>query len=329
MPPLSSLPVLAMSPIAAFATAASLCLLIGGLVLLFLGIKLIRPVCILLCATVGGLVGQRVAVMTADQVSLPGWPWIAAIGGAVVLGVLGLLLYRIWVVLTFGVLLSAGAAAGLLWMTGGADFANIRSDSITLATDVGEVFTLASDVIDAIQQGTLSADESQGLRDAMMGFAKGESKLTPEQVRKLDSQFGNNQGLLKRLHSLENLTEELPQRTTALGDRWVAVLKNNGVGLSIAAVVGLAVGLLLAGLNWRLAAVLMTSLAGLGLCLGALYLFAIFQKPEWVDRVWEMGWKAWSGAAGLWLMGASIQGLLARRKKAPPQAEPPVAAPAK
>ena len=331
MPPVAYLPVIAMSPVAAFATAASLCLLIGGLVLLFLGIKLIRSLLTMVFATLGGIVGQVVGMMTANQVTLPGWPWVAAIGGAVVCGLVGLLLYRIWVVLTFGVLLSAGAAAGLLVMTGGDEFAHARSDSLDLAGGVGDLFVFASDAYETIQQDPSNANEVTELLNRLVSFTKGESQLTPEQSKQLSdllAKNGKEQNLKDRLARMEGFVNELPERMKTLGGEWRDLLAHHGVPLSIAAIVGLAVGLLLAGLNWRLAAVLMTSLAGLGLTIGALYVFASFQQRDWLDRVAAMGWKAWFGVAGLWLMGASAQGLLARRKKAPPAQQPP-AEPAK
>lgn len=87
---------------------------------------------------------------------------------------------------------------------------------------------------------------------------------------------------------------------------------------SLCAIGGLVLGVLIAAVSYRFAAIILTSLWGLKLVLVSLYVLSLAYLPGAIARVQGMGGKAAYGAVGLWLMGVAVQAAVARRSKPKP-----------
>ena len=325
---------LALLPIKSVATTAASIALVFGVVLLFFGVKLVRVIFTLVLTVIGAVAGTVVAGVMSSQGGEPAWAWAAPIIGAVVFGLLGFLLCKIWIIVMFGATLAALAGGGYL-------FAMARGDLDALRPRVGQICNGMIDTMVGAAQ----------LSEAIDKFQSDKSEITPEDREKLKGVVERVKASLGRLQSgyvpmkaedvlseadikllnemakkykiaqdldLANRLDKARDNTLALletGEKFMDLFRKHGLGMSIAAAVGLMIGLLLGALSWKLAAVIVTSLLGLKLViLGALVLVLAHQR-ELMDKVGNMGWKAWLGPAGLWLMGVSVQAMLARKKK--------------
>lgn len=262
--------VLAMSGIQAGWTGGMIALIVVGLLLLGAGLQIVRGYFTLLFTGVGAWIGLAVA----GQFENPGsWlPWACGVGGAVVVGLAGFALYRLWLILLFGAVLAWVAAAAFLQSTGDTDLRDLNRQVVTAA------------------------------RETYVAFLKGENRVDTEK-------------------SEVSATPEQVQRMLVLRgamDQYRRVAAKHGIGMSLAAIGGLAGGLLIGGYLFRLAAVLLTSLWGLKITLVGLLGLLLLYWPGAVDRMSAMGWKALCGPAGLWLLGIWCQGALMRRRKRPP-----------
>ncbi|MDD4891235.1 MAG: hypothetical protein PHU85_15045, partial [Phycisphaerae bacterium] len=103
---------------------------------------------------------------------------------------------------------------------------------------------------------------------------------------------------------------------------------HNPLWLSLAATVGLVIGLLIAGMLFRFTVVLLTSVWGLKLtAIGIIGVMLLY--GNWMQWFQNAGWKEMTLPAGVWLLGIGSQGVLARKRKGAPPAAPAAAAPAK
>jgi len=306
-------------------TYAAVGLLVVGLILLFFGVKLVRLIYMLMFATLGAAVGRVAALFLEGRVAVPHLPWVAAIGGAVVLGLLGFLLFRVWVTLSFGGLLSWLAAIGYLCYMAPGSLAQLRPAVQEASLGAVDAATVGQQILSKADPEDIKKFEEISSR-LVNAREKHESEvpITTEDMETLDrlskpiSDSGpDGAARVKRMATRSAAYQDVFKQTNKIfGDR------NLALGMAVAAVVGLMVGLLIGGLAWRLAAVLMTSLWGLTLTVLGLAGLCYQHKPEALTRVQQMGWKALIGLAGLWLMGLAVQGLLARRRKAAPLAQP-------
>jgi hypothetical protein len=317
---------------------AGIAVLVVGALLLFAGVKLVRLLCTLGFATLGAAVGLAVNNLLNGVVDVPGSPWLIPVAGAVILGLAAFLLYKLWLTLAFGCLLSAGSAVGYVAVMAGPEVSKLPAQCQDMPAGFVDTVTLAmefKDIAVKLKQANAKPEDKarldelvEHLKAAGKKFEGGTIPLTAddliskEDIKTLDElmkTYGNDPAGTENLHARLNRQFLLFWKLDAIGEEMGGLLRKYGMGMAIAAVVGLMVGLLIGGLAWRLAAVLMTSLAGLVLAGVGLAAVLHQHKPDLLRQAQGYGAKTLLiGAGVVWLLGVAMQGLVARRKKKGP-----------
>ena len=162
--------------------------LLAGVLLLFLGARLLRPAIVLAALVVSASIGLRLAVMELDGglVGVPPWVWVAVF--PIVGCVLALMLYRLCLAVLFAI---ATASAGFLvtvLIVIGPGFPNeftppssVAADSPEPAAEVSED-SYGDSLMDPILDFTLSATESEDSEVIKAGIAE----IARELSRRID-----------------------------------------------------------------------------------------------------------------------------------------------
>lgn len=264
-------------------------LVVAGLIFLLLGVKLIRPICTIVLAACGFYAGLLAMGQPGDLLANAAkLPAPAVIGFTVGL-VLGCMLYRLWIMLGFG-LIVAVVTAGVWFVVSCPDeFRGLRDQSSRIYSDVSPL---------------LPALHSESELAAL------EHLNDPEKLR----QSGASP---EQLEMARTLKETLPAQTKELWAGVVQSFNSHQSGLSIWAGVGLIGGTLFAGFAWRLSVILVTSIFGAGLLTLGAWGMVSRVSPESLVKLQDWGDLVWCLPLGLCLAGILVQWFQSRPKAQP------------
>lgn len=235
-----------------------------GLLLVLFGVKLVRVIFTLAFAGLGAGIGSLGGVALSNSVNFGHLPLIGAIAGALIIGLIGFLMYRFWTMLAFAALVAFIAAGVGIAIKDGVSPQQLR-DSI-------------KSINQPIQQTSVPAGG---------GVAVPNSPQADPQTRQ----------------------QQAVEKAKELGRKYALVAGLSALG-------GFVLALVFSAFAFRAAAILWTSLIGIVYAsAGAGVLLSVY-RAEWL-KSWEqmVWWQALLPVAGLWLIGISIQTLLARKKK--------------
>ena len=270
-------------------TWACTILVAAGLIFLLLGLKLIRPLCTVVLGACGFYAGLLAMGSPGDiRANAEKLPAPAVIGFTVGL-VLGSLLYRLWIMLGFGLIVAAVAAGGWFVVSCPDEFRGLSDKSSRIYAEVSPL---------------LSALHSES------ELAELEHLNDPEKLR----QSGASP---KQIEIARTLKEVMPAQTKELWESIVQSLNTHQSGLSIWGGAGLVAGTLFAGLAWRLSVILVTSIFGTGLLtLGAWGMISRV-SPDSLMKLQELGDLVWWLPPGVCLAGILVQWFQSRPKVQP------------
>jgi hypothetical protein len=242
-----------------------------GLVLLFVGVKLIRAIYTVAFTFVGAAAG-----LVVGHLYFPQFMWVAGVAGAVIVGMVGFLFYRIWIMLTFGAVLAVIGGSSWYLATSQGELASLWTQGESLTRDYAEVAGATVEMqrkllelkMQPPDQGQMTESKKSQLEN--MDKASGAlaqlsekleanpspdeaARLLADAVDKIKAAGLGEQAEYLRFAQAAAKMQSLPRRQQELRDEAGRMLPAQALGASIAAAVGLTLGLIIAGASWRFA----------------------------------------------------------------------------